>query len=96
MSFAIAHNSGKMNTAAEFLSPLQSIPNRKIILQNKEHLQTQAIEINIESTGISHTDQFLSHTEDVQLPPEEQLWQQKKKKRHVLDTKLSAVIIVPH
>ena len=52
-NFTIAHNPGKMNTAADFLSRLKMDPNEKIILKVREDIPTKPIDVNIESTGIA-------------------------------------------
>ena len=49
--FTIAHNTGKMNFGAHFISRLETVPNKKIILRIREDAPTQRIEVNIESTG---------------------------------------------
>ena len=75
-----------MNTAADFLPRLESDPNEKYILNISEEIPTQPIEINSESTGIAWKDQVCFHTDDVELPPEEQLWQWKQQKSNTVDT----------
>ena len=52
-NFTIAHIPGKMNTAADFLSRLEMVPNEKILLKTREDIPTKPIEVNIESTGIT-------------------------------------------
>ena len=51
--FTIAHNPGKMNTAADFLSGLEINPIEKIISKIREDISTKQFEVNIESTGIA-------------------------------------------
>ena len=41
-----------MNTAADFLSRLESKPHGEIVVKNREDVPSQPIEVNIESTGI--------------------------------------------
>ena len=53
LNFTIANIPGKNNTAADFLSSLEIDPNEKIILNVREDIPTQPIELNIESTGIA-------------------------------------------
>ena len=56
-NFTIAHIPGKMNTAVDFLSRLEMVPNEKIILKISEDIPIKPIEVNIESTGIAQEKQ---------------------------------------
>ena len=59
-------------------------PNGKLIIQIREDVPTQPIEVNIQSNGIAREDQFFFHTEGADFPSEEQLWQRKEEKRNVV------------
>ena len=78
-NFTIAHIPGKMNTAADFLSPLEMDPNEKIILKIREDIPTKPIEVNIESTGIAPEETVYFDPTDQQETTEKELWNVKKK-----------------
>ena len=69
-----------MNTAADFLSRLESHANGRIILKMRGGVSTRPIELNIESTGITQEDQVIFHDDDDELSSEEELWQLKQEK----------------
>ena len=71
--FTIAHIPGKMNIAADFLSPSEMDPNEKIILKIKEDLPTKPIEVNIESTGIAQEEPVFFDTTDQQETTENEI-----------------------
>ena len=64
--FTIAHIPAKMNTAADFLSPLEMEPNEKIILKIRKDISTNPIEVNIESTGIAQEESVFFDSKDQQ------------------------------
>ena len=78
-NFTIAHISGKMNTAADFLSPLEMDPNEKINLKIREDIPTQPIEVNIESTGIGQEETFFSILQTNKRPQKKNFGLVKKK-----------------
>ena len=51
--FAIAQSPGKMKTATDFLSCLETKPNEKVFLIIIEVVPTKPIEVNLESKGIA-------------------------------------------
>ena len=57
---------------------------KKIFLES-EKIPTQPIEANIESTRIAQEDQVSFHTDDIDLPSEEQLWLEKQDKRNAVN-----------
>ena len=85
-NFTIAHNPGKMNTAADFLSRLEMDPNEKTILKIREDLPTTPIEVNIELTGIAQEEPIFFDTTDQQETTENELWQRKEEARNAIHT----------
>ena len=63
-NFTNAHNPGKMNTAADFLSRLEMDPTEKKTLKIREDIPTKSIEVNIESTGTAQEEQVFLDTPD--------------------------------
>ena len=85
-NFTVAHNPGKVNTAADFLSRLEMDPNEKIILKIREDSPTKPIEVNIESTGIAQEKTvFFDHTNQ-QATTEKELWKRKEEARNAIPT----------
>ena len=78
-----------MNTAAGFLWLLDSDPNWKKNGKIREDATTQPIVDNIDSTGITQENQIFFQRDVVELPAEEQLWQQKQEKSNALQTKFA-------
>ena len=83
-NFTIAHITGKIYTAADFLSRLEMDPNEKIILKIREDIPTKAIEVNIESTGIAQEEQVLFNPADPQETTEKELWKRKEDVRNAI------------
>ena len=52
-NFVIAHVPGAMNTAADFLSRAESNPTEKLEMNIRNDVNTKAIEVNIQSTGVA-------------------------------------------
>ena len=64
-TFIIAHNPGKNNTAADYLSRMEMDPNEKVILKNRGDVETRPIEVNVESAVVSEEEQvFFSEEGD--------------------------------
>ena len=83
-NFTIAHNPGKLNTAADFLSRLEMDPNEKIILKIREDIPTTPIEVNIESTGIAQDETvFFDPTNQLETT-EKELWKRKEEARNAI------------
>ena len=83
-NFTIAHIPGKMNTAADFLSRLEMDPSEKIILKIREDIPTEAIEVNIESTGVAEEEPVFFHPTDPQETTEKELWKRKEEARNAI------------
>ena len=58
-TFVIAHISRAQNTAAEYLSQLDAEPEDKLVVKNREDVQTLPIEINVQSAGVPQEEQIL-------------------------------------
>ena len=81
--FATAYIPGKINTAADFLSQLVSHSIEQIIQKIKEDIPLQPIEVKTASSELAQVGQIFFQTDDAELPSEEQLWQQTKKRNTV-------------
>ena len=57
-NFVIAHVAGAMNTAADFLSRTEINPTEKLEMNLRNNIQTKAIEVNIQSSGIAEEEQI--------------------------------------
>ena len=75
-NFVIAHVAGSMNTAADFLSRTEVNPVEKLELTIRNDINTKAIEVNIQSSGIVEEEQIYILPDD-ELD-ENQLWQEKQ------------------
>ena len=74
-SFVIAHVAGSMNTAADFLSRTEVNPIEKLEMNIRNDIQTKAIEVNIQSTGIVEEKQiYILPDDEIE---ENQIWQEK-------------------
>ena len=74
-NFVIAHVAGAMNTAADFLSRSEITPTEKLELNLRNDIQTKAIEVNIQSSGIAEEEQIYVHPDNEN--DEKTLWEQK-------------------
>ena len=83
-NFIIAHNPGKMNTAADFLSRLEMDLNEKSILKIREYIPTKPIEVNIESTGIAREETVFFDPTDQLETAEKELWKRKEEARNAI------------
>ena len=52
-NFVIAHIPGAQNTAADYLSRLETDPKDKLVMKIREDVQTLQIEINVQSAGVA-------------------------------------------
>ena len=52
-NFTIAHIPGKNNTAADYLSRMEMDPTEKLVLKICADVETQPIEVNVQSAGVS-------------------------------------------
>ena len=64
-----------MNTAADFLSRTEINPTEKLEMNLRNDLQTKAIEVNIQSSGIAEEEQIYVHPDDEN--DEKTHWEQK-------------------
>ena len=53
-----------MNTAADFLSQTEINPTEKLEMNLRNDIQTKAIEVNIQSSGIAEEEQIYVHPDD--------------------------------
>ena len=53
-----------MNTAADFLSRTEINPTEKLEMNLRNDIQTKAIEVNIQSSGIAEKEQIYHHPDD--------------------------------
>ena len=83
-NFVIAHVTGAMNTAADFLSRTEINPTEKLEMNLRNDLQTKAIEVNIQSSGIAEEEQIYIHPDDDN--DEKTLWEQKDNIRNQAQT----------
>ena len=74
-NFVIAHVAGAMNTAADFLSRAEINPTEKLEMNIRNDVTTQAIEVNIQSTGVAEEDTLYVLPDEI--PTEQQLWERK-------------------
>ena len=83
-NFVIAHVAGAVNTAADFLSRTEVNPTEKLEKNLRNDIQTKAIEVNIQSSGIAEEEQ-------IYLLPEDEIdekthWEQKDDIRNQAQT----------
>ena len=80
-NFNIAHITGSINTAADFLSQLELKVTEKIRLKIREDVQTTPIEVTTSSSDVADEEQFFfTHTDD-QDETEEQILQRREQSR---------------
>ena len=53
-----------MNTAADFFSRTEIDPTEKLAMNLRNNIQTKAIEVNIQSSGIAEEKQIYLHPDD--------------------------------
>ena len=71
-NFTIAHIPGKNNTAADYLSRMEMDPTEKLVLKIRAGVETQPIEVNVQSAGVSEEEQVFFTEEENET--EEQIW----------------------
>ena len=74
--FVNAHVAGSMNTAANFLSRTEVNPVEKLEMSIRNDIQTRAIEVNIQSSGIVEEEQIYILPDDEF--DENKLWEEKQ------------------
>ena len=70
-----------MNTAAAFLSRAEINPTEKLEMNIRNDVTTQAIEVNIQSTGVAEEETLYILPEET--PTEQQLWEEKETLRKI-------------
>ena len=83
-NFVIAHVAGSMNTAADFLSRTEVNPVEKLEMSIRNDIQTKAIEVNIQSSGIVEEEQIYILPDDEF--DENKLWEEKQNVRDQAQT----------
>ena len=83
-NIVIAHVAGAMNTAADFLSRAESNPTEKLEMNIRNDVNTKAIEVNIQSTGVAEEE--LLYILPGECPTEQQLWEEKEATRQSAKT----------
>ena len=78
-NFTIAHIPGKNNTAADYLSRMEMDPTEKLVLKIRADVETQPIEVNVQSAGVSEEEQVFFTEEDNEM--EEQIWERKRQSK---------------
>ena len=78
-NFTIAHIPGKNNTAADYLSRMEMDPTEKLVLKIRADVETQHIEFNVQSAGMSEEEQVFFTEEDNET--EEQIWERKRQSK---------------
>ena len=77
-NFKIAHITGSVNTAADFLSGLELKVTEKIHLKIREDVQKTPIEVSTSSSDVEDEEQFFFTQPDSQDETEEQILQRKE------------------
>ena len=83
-NFVIAHVAGAMNTVADFLSRVEINTTGKLEMNIRTDVTTQAIEVNIQSTGVAEEETLYLLPEEA--PTEQQLWEEKNTFRNTAKT----------
>ena len=78
-NFTIAHIPGKNNTAADYLSRMEMDPPEKLVQKIRADVETQPIEVNVQSAGVSEEEQVFFTEEDNES--EEQIWERKRQSK---------------
>ena len=93
-NFSIAHIPRKNNTSADYLSRMEMDPTEKLVLKIRADVETQPIEVNVQSAGVSKEEQVFFTEEDNET--EEQIWERKRQSKaglKVAETAIQAVAI---
>ena len=80
-NFKIAHITGSVNTAADFLSRLELKVTEKIHLKIREDVQKTPIEVSTSSSDVEDEEKFFFTQPDSQDETEEQILQRKEQLR---------------
>ena len=90
-NFTIAHIPGKNNTAADYLSRMEMDPTEKLVLKIRTDVETQPIEVNVQSAGVFEEEQVFFTEEDKET--EEQIWERKRQSKTGLKVAETAIQI---
>ena len=90
-NFTIVHIPGKNNTAADYLSRMEMDPTEKLVLKIRADVETQPIEVNVQSAGVSEEEQIFFTEEDNET--EEQIWERKRQSKTGLKVAETAIQI---
>ena len=90
-NFTIAHIPGKNNTAADYLSRMEMDPTEKLVLKIRADVETQPIEVNVQSAGVSEEEQVFFTEEDNET--KEQIWERKRQSKTGLKVAETAIQI---
>ena len=85
-NFAIAHVAGALNTAADFFSRAEVDPTEKLEMNIRNDVTSQAIEVNIQSTGVAEEETLYLIPDET--PTEQQQWQEKDILRNTAITEI--------
>ena len=77
-NFGVAHVAGSMNTAPDFQTAVDS-PIEKLELSLRNEIQTKAMEVNMQSSGIEEEQIYILLDEKFD---ENQLWEEKQNVRN--------------
>ena len=77
-NFIIAHNPGKNNTAADYLSRIEMDPTEMLVLKIRK-VETRPIEVNVQSAGVSEEEQVFFIEEDNET--DQQIWERKQQSK---------------
>ena len=83
-NFVIAHVAAAMNTAADFLLRTEINPTEKLEMNLRSDIQTKAIVVNIQYSGIAEEEQIYVHPDDEN--DKKTLWEQKNNIRNQAQT----------
>ena len=90
-NFTIAHIPGKNNRAADYLSRMEMDPTEKLVLKIRADVETQPIEVNVQSAGVPEEEQVFFTEEDNET--EEQIWERKRQSKTGLNVAETAIQI---
>ena len=90
-NFTIAHIPGKNKTAADYLSRMEIDPTEKLVLKIRADVETQPIEVNVQSAGVSEEEQVFFTEEDNET--EERIWERKRQSKTGLKVAETAIQI---
>ena len=78
-NFTIAHIPGENKTAADYLPRMEMDPSEKLVLKIRADVETQPIEVNVQSADVSEEEQVFFTEEDNET--EEHIWERKRQSK---------------